>query len=204
MTQRAGVTLIELSVASTILFILTGILFASWSAGAEAWLTASRKGDLLVRAQLAFRKVERSLQASSAQSRAFENTPSGCLSFASSFGLNDTAGSAQFVASSTGEVQWQKYVVVYHVLTNHQLMWQELPIPTTNPAYNVPTPLPDVDFGSGPQPLSIYRSSGKKLLDLVDSFTISSVNRTLTISIALSNATGTNHQSFTSVTLLRN
>lgn len=204
MKRRAGVTLIELSVASTILLILTGILFASWSSGAQAWLTASQKGDLLVKAQLAFRKIERALEASSGQSRAYENAPSGCLSFASSFGLSDTSGSSQFIASNTGEVQWQKYVVIYHVLGNHQLMWQEIGIPSTNPAYNVPTPLPSVDFGSGPQSLSSYRSSGKKLLDLIDNFTISSVNRTLTIKVDLSNASGTNHQSFTSVTLLRN
>lgn len=203
MKRKAGVTLIELSVASTILLILTGILFAAWSSGAQAWLTASQKGDLLVKAQLAFRKIERSLQASSGQSRAYENTPSGCLSFASSFGLNDTPGSTQFVSLNSGEVQWQKYVVVYHVLTNHQLMWHELSIPTGNPAYTVPTPLPNVDFGSGAQPLSSYRISGKKLLDHIDGFTISSLNRTLTIKLDLSNSSGTNHQSFTSVTLLR-
>ena len=86
------------------------------------------------------------------------------LSYASAFGLRNGPTQDQFVASTGGgQLNWQKYLVVYHDPAAHRLLWKELTVPPANPAY-VTTPLEEVDFGSGRQPLATYLTGGEALL----------------------------------------
>lgn len=191
-------TLLELIVSSSLLALLTAALFFSWESGSRAWLVASQRQDLISAAQVVLRRVERVLEASSSAGLAYQNNPA-ILTLPSCFGVNAT--SSEFAASdTTGEVNWQKYTVVYQ--QGAQLFWLDLPIPTGNTARTVAAQLPAVDLGSGLHGLPFYATGGAKVADGVGNLTISLSGRAVILKLDMSASGRT--ASFSSTTLLRN
>jgi hypothetical protein len=207
MKNRSGFSLLEVVVSSLLMLMLSGALFIGWASGSQAWLVSSRRSQLMTESQIFFRRVEKDLESSSASSLDYVTLPSGCLSYASPYGLRDTANSTLFDASnSNGEVHWPKAVVIYHQMPLRELWWREVAIPPASSAYQVPTPLSQIDLGSGPQPLPSYATGGSKIVSHVDRFDISRESRNLRLTLELKSPQqrGQSEGRYISVTLLRN
>lgn len=180
--------------------LLTTGLLLSWTQGARAWMAIRQRADLTSDAQIALRRIERLLESSASASVAID---SSCLSFASSFGLRTSLDSDRSsVSTDLGSLQWQKFVLFYLDAPARRILLREIPIAAGLSAYQQATPIPQVDFGSGVQPLAFYRTAGSKFCSSVDAFSATQSGLILTIHLEMSEAD--RKASFQSSTRLRN
>lgn len=199
--MRRGFSLLELVVSCALFTLLTGALFFAWIRGTRAWLVASQRADLTTHAQLVLRRLERSLQASASAGLAFQ---ADILTYPSTFGLTSTGNNTNFASNtSTGDLNWSKYLVWYRASLPRELWMREVAVPGASSAYSQALPLPAADLGSGPQALASYATGGSKVCDNVDTFSTSQAGLLVTVALNLTLPGGRSGQ-FSSSTRLRN
>lgn len=196
-------TVPEMLVAAGLFLVITTALLSSFFRGIEAWKQVEQRSVLMNEAQKVFRDVSWELESSSLQTVEWSNSP-GILTFASPFGPRDTASRDQFqVDNASGDLRWDKYVVLYRDALDNTVKKREIPIPGGSAARLTPQVISTVDLGSGTNPPSYYANSGLVVSRDAEMLTVGRLGRSVELTLVLKNQDGRSGEFVYSV-LVRN
>lgn len=197
--------MLELLMASSLLAVVTAILFLAWEMGAKSWLTASRSSQRLTRIQFALMGMEKGLSSSAGTAVCCQNGP-GVLAYPTGY-PSKTSTSSGFGYQSSGSPAWKKYAIYYLDSSTRELRYREIPIASSNSAALSATLLTSFDDGSGVHALGFYASGGESVAQNIDAFSVALGTQTVDVvvnSTIPSVGAGGGLISLHSTTLLRN
>ena len=157
--KRRGFTLGELLVGALVTGLLLTMLFAIFRTGASAWHKTDTQADLTGALQRIGAHFVSNLEQADLQT--VQVSPDGRI--LSAVVATDAAGNLH--RDANGDLLWQRYVLFWWDSASGQVFTRELP------HANIPQGefLTDVNLGSGPQPLSFYATTGRRLaVDITD------------------------------------
>lgn len=102
------------------------------------------------------------------------------LSFLSA--VDDTG---TFVIDTAGDYKpvWQKYLIFNYDSNKREVTLNDVVLIGGSPQAKAPAPIETYDAGTGPKPLSSYRTGGRLLMKDVDACTFSLNNNILTVEV---------------------
>ncbi|MGE0494900.1 MAG: type II secretion system protein J [Vulcanimicrobiota bacterium] len=160
--NRRGFTLGELLVGALITGLLLAMLFAIFRTGASAWHKTDAQADLTGSLQRIGARFVACLEQADLQT--VQVSPDRRILAA--VVATDAAGNLH--RDANGDLLWQRYVLFWWDSVRQEVYTRELP------HANIPQGefLTDVDLGSGPQPLSFYANSGRRLAGEITDFEV--------------------------------
>ena len=169
---HTGVTLLELTIAMSLLAILMVTTFMIYTTGARAWGKGDAKSDLLRAAQIIAAKSTRYMESSTnlSLSVAADNSAVAFLS------AEDDTGTFLYDPVSLLP-HWQKFIVFYHDPAERVVLFREVSVLGT-PLETTPQPIDALGGG----PVENYKSGGQPLGREIDqcTFTLTAEGQLLT------------------------
>lgn len=187
MKRRRGSTVIELLVAAGVLSLLGLLTVALFRTGASGWKKLEAQSGLLADYEVLSSKLTREVQRSVAGSVSIGAYPDGTtLSFLSA--VDDTGTFVIDTSDDPGfshdyKPVWQKYLIFNYDSNKREVTLNEVLLNAGSPQAKAPAPIETYDAGTGPKPLSSYRSGGRLLMKDVDACTFSLNNNILTLEV---------------------
>ena len=149
-------TVIDLTVAMSLLLVLLTVLFSIFFLGGKAWRKTDDRYELLRNTQAVIAQINREAERTTTFSVSI--VANRAVSF-----LSPIDNNGNFVTDTLGDVRWERYLLFYHDPPSQEVRMVDVPLLPASFERRTPQPIDRFNSLLGVRPLTAYLSGGRVL-----------------------------------------